>query len=100
MKPVEPATQKLIYTGANKDGRENYFRERVKLRPDQRFYFPEVTSFCYGWKIWDKVKGMKKTGFGRRQIIQDSFYRRRGIDVDPEWYREPAVYSPTICNCN
>lgn len=97
MKPVDSAVKKLIYTGDNKDGRINYLRERVKLLPDDRYYFPEVSSFEYGWKTWNHAKNMKKTGFGRQQIVKDSFYRRRGVERDPDWYKEPAGYSPTVC---
>ncbi|XP_076258399.1 uncharacterized protein LOC143195276 [Rhynchophorus ferrugineus] len=98
MKPIDPAIKKLIYTGNNKDGRVNYLRERIQLLPEDRFYFPEVSSFEYGWRMWDYVKTIKKTGFGRQQIVKDTFYRRRGVEEDPEWYREPAQISPTFCN--
>ncbi|XP_030748964.1 protein ATP6V1FNB-like [Sitophilus oryzae] len=98
MKPVDPAVKKLIYTGSNKDGRLNYLHKRIKLLPEDRFYFPEVSSFEYGWKMWNYVKTIKKTGFGRQQVIQDTFYRRRGVERDPEWYKEPAHIRPTFCN--
>lgn len=63
-----------------------------------RYYFPECSSWDYGWKMWDDVKKIPKTGFGRYQIIRDSFYRRRGVEIDPDWYREPAHINPTFCN--
>ncbi|CAH1961584.1 unnamed protein product [Acanthoscelides obtectus] len=100
MKPVDPAVTKLIYTGANQEGRINYLHERVKLTPDQRFYFPECSSWVYGWNMWNTVKTIKKYGFGRQQVIKESFYRRRGVERDPDWYTEPAVFSPTVCTCS
>ncbi|XP_074033958.1 protein SPMIP1 [Leptinotarsa decemlineata] len=100
MKPVDPAVRKLIYTGSNKDGRMNYLKKRVELIPERRFYFTEVSSWEYGWNMWDSAKDMRKTGFGRQQVIKDSFYRRRGVGNDPEWYKEPAVFSPSICSCS
>ncbi|CAG9818050.1 unnamed protein product [Phaedon cochleariae] len=100
MKPVNPATTRLIYSGSNKDGRKNYLTKRVHQIPEDRFYFPEVSSWAYGWNMWDVVKETRKTGFGRQQVIKDSFYRRRGVGCDPEWYKEPAVFSPSICSCN
>ncbi|KAJ8977996.1 hypothetical protein NQ317_004541 [Molorchus minor] len=57
----------------------------------------ECSSFEYGWKMWNHSKTMKKTGFGRQQVIKESFYRRRGVERDPDWYREPAGYSPMVC---
>ncbi|CAG9772570.1 unnamed protein product [Ceutorhynchus assimilis] len=98
MRPVNPEITKLIYTGHNKDGRENYLRERVKLIPEKRFYFPECTSWDHGWKQWHRMKDNRTLGFGRQQIIKASFYRRRGVERDPEWYKEPAHINPTFCN--
>lgn len=99
MKPVDPAVARIFYTASNKDGRIRYLNERVKLIPENRYYFPEVSSWMYGWKMWNLSKTMPKTGFGRQHIIRDSFYRRRGVERDPEWYKEPTVLSPNICNC-
>ncbi|XP_060526415.1 protein SPMIP1-like [Cylas formicarius] len=98
MKPVDPATTRLIYEGNNKDGRSNYLKERVKLLPEERYFFPEVSSFEYGWRMWDMVAHTDRTGFGRRQVIRDSFYRRRGLARDPDWYKEPAHIGATFCN--
>lgn len=99
MKPVDPAVIKLLYTALNKDGRVKYLSARIKSIPENRYYFPEVSSWIYGWKMWNMPKTMTKTGFGRQQIIKNSFYRRRGVERDPDWYKEPIVFSPTVCNC-
>ncbi|KAF7274784.1 hypothetical protein GWI33_012553 [Rhynchophorus ferrugineus] len=96
MKPIDPAIKKLIYTAIT--GRQVVQVFKEILRSVFRFYFPEVSSFEYGWRMWDYVKTIKKTGFGRQQIVKDTFYRRRGVEEDPEWYREPAQISPTFCN--
>lgn len=71
--------------------------ERVKIKPEDRYYFPEVTSFLYGWKIWEETRRKVNLGNGRQQIIKSSFYRRRGVGRDPDWYREPARISALIC---
>lgn len=98
MKPVDPAVTSLIYTSGDV-GRKTYLNTRIKSSPDQRFYFPEVSSFVYGWKMWYHNNELKKLGFGREMIIKHTFYRRRGVTHDPDWYKEPAAYSPTVCNC-
>ncbi|KAJ8941143.1 hypothetical protein NQ318_004263 [Aromia moschata] len=97
MRPVDPSVTRLIYTGLNKDGRLNYLTERMKMLPEDRYFFTECTSFEYGWKMWNHAKTVKKTGFGRQQVIKESFYRRRGVERDPDWYKEPAGYSPMVC---
>ncbi|KAL1487746.1 hypothetical protein ABEB36_015582 [Hypothenemus hampei] len=99
MKPVNPAIKKLIYTGANRDGRINYLNERVKLLPKDRYYFRECTSWDYGWNILDKSKIVQAREFGRKQIIKETFYRRRGIERDPDWYREPAINLTFCTSC-
>lgn len=81
----------------NKDGRLNYLKERVKLIPELRYYFPETSSFRYGWNMWDCSKTMPKTSYGRQQVIKNSFYRRRGVERDPDWYKQPSVLSPSVC---
>lgn len=100
MKPVDPATRNLIYSGSQKDGRLNYLHKRYLILPEDRYYFPETTSFQYGWKMWDCAKDVKDARYGRQQVIKESFYRRRGLERDPEWYKESAILSPNICGCN
>lgn len=63
-----------------------------------RFYFPECSSWEYGWHLFHQTRNVPKTGFGRQQIIKDSFYRRCGVHRDPDWYNEPAHINPTFCN--
>lgn len=99
MRPVDPLVTKILYASLNRDGRDNYLKERFKLIPEERYYFPEVSSWIYGWKMWNMPKTMPKTGLGRQHIIKNSFYRRRGVERDPDWYKEPVVFSPTICTC-
>ncbi|KAK5649449.1 hypothetical protein RI129_000478 [Pyrocoelia pectoralis] len=98
MKPVDPDTKKLIYTGTQKDGRLNYFHERVKILPEDKFYFAETTSWRYGWNMWNSANVATPVRYGRCQVIKASFYRRNGVARDPDWYQEPATLSPCICN--
>ncbi|XP_072383380.1 protein SPMIP1-like [Diabrotica undecimpunctata] len=96
MKPVDPDLKKVLY-GKDKDSREQYLRERAHIIPEKRYYLPECSSWIYGWNMWDTVKTMTKYPYAREEVIKNSFYRRRGVERDPDWYREPAMYSPTIC---
>lgn len=47
--------------------------------------------------MWDEAKRKINLGNGRQQVIKDSFYRRRGVDRDPDWCKEPARLSTLIC---
>ncbi|KAK9871191.1 hypothetical protein WA026_011472 [Henosepilachna vigintioctopunctata] len=96
MMPVDPQTLKLLYSGTQRDGRRNYLNERVKIIPEEKYYFPETTSFQYGWKMWNTIRTSADARFGRKEVIRE-FYRRGGVSGDPEWYKEPAKLSPMIC---
>ncbi|XP_045483744.1 protein ATP6V1FNB-like [Harmonia axyridis] len=96
MQPVDPKTLKLLYAGTQRDGRKNYWNARVKIIPENRYYFPETSSFEYGWKMWNASRTMAKSRHGRREVIRE-FYRRAGVGRDPDWHKEPAKLSPTIC---
>ncbi|GLV44408.1 hypothetical protein CBL_10212 [Carabus blaptoides fortunei] len=96
MKPVDPKTKKLLYSSMGKEGRRNYLKERYKLKPVDRYYFPETSSFRYGWIPGESTD----TRYGRQQVIKNSFYRRNGLlKNDPDFYRAPQKESPTVCSC-
>lgn len=97
MRPVDKKIKDLIYSNTINEGRKTYLKERYKIIPEKRYYFPEVNSFNYGWNMWESSKNIKGSPFARQQIIKESFYRRRGVKADPEWYKEPAKLSPQIC---
>lgn len=71
----------------------------MKLIPETKYYYPETTSFRYGWNMWNNAKTRINLGNGRQQVIKNSFYRRRGVARDPDWYKEPAQLSPSVCGC-
>ncbi|CAH1381209.1 unnamed protein product [Tenebrio molitor] len=99
MRPVDKKTRDLLYASTRPDGRLTYLHERYKVIPEQRYYFPETTNFQYGWNMWEVIKNIRGSPFARQQVIKESFYRRRGVEKDPEWYREPARLSPQVCGC-
>ncbi|XP_042902592.1 protein SPMIP1-like [Parasteatoda tepidariorum] len=51
MKPVSPQCRKLIYQGISHDGegRRMYLNQRYRERPMERYYYPIVNSWEYGW---------------------------------------------------
>ncbi|XP_044262954.1 protein ATP6V1FNB-like [Tribolium madens] len=97
MRPVDKHVKDLLYASAINEGRKAYLQERYKIIPEKRYYFPETTSFQYGWSMSEFSKNIKGSPFARQQIIKESFYRRRGVAQDPEWYKEPAKLSPQVC---
>ncbi|GFT20680.1 uncharacterized protein NPIL_61391 [Nephila pilipes] len=51
MKPVNRESKQLLYHGLSHDGegRALYLSHRYKKTPMERFYFPIVSSWEYGW---------------------------------------------------
>ncbi|XP_057667361.1 protein ATP6V1FNB-like [Diorhabda carinulata] len=96
MRPVDHEVKKMIYE-REVDGRKRYLQKRAHLLPEKRYYLPECSSWIYGWNIFDTMKTLKRYPFGREEVIKHSFYRRRGIEREPDWYRKPAAFSPNIC---
>lgn len=82
MEPVDGATKKMLYEGLSSEGRgrHSYLRTRNNLGPDQKYTYPMVSSWEYGWRLEDVVnEELKNPIHGRTKVIHDTFYRRNGI---------------------
>ena len=83
MRPVTPCSKSLLFDGLSKEGkgRNQYLKYRKNLAPEEKFEFPLVSSWEYGWRLSDVVKkeDIKKPPFGRTQKIRDTFYTRNGV---------------------
>lgn len=94
MRPVDIKIKRILYKGG---GRVKYLNERVKLKPEERYYFPEVSSFVYGWKMWNYSMDNPIVRYGKSNIVKTSFYRRRGTERDPDWYKECGKITKSPC---
>ncbi|KAM9311777.1 protein SPMIP1-like [Gastrophryne carolinensis] len=56
MRPVSSRTRSLLYSGTSREeeGRQRYMKKRNKLRPEDKYSFPLVSSWDYGWQIAQK----------------------------------------------
>lgn len=82
MEPVDGETKKMLYDGLSSEGRGrySYLRTRNNLGPDQKYSYPMVSSWEYGWRLDDVVKEeLKNPIHGRMKVIHETFYRRNGI---------------------
>ncbi|KAF5299348.1 hypothetical protein FQA39_LY02521 [Lamprigera yunnana] len=101
MKPIDPDIKKLLYAiGTEKDSRKKYLKERMKTIPEEKYYFTETTSFCYGWNMWHSSTKATPVRYGRSQVIKASFYRRGGVGRDPNWYQKPSTLNAIVCRDN
>lgn len=81
MRPVDEKTKKLLYDGFTKEerGRYQYLRARTANNPEDKFEFPILSSFDYGWRLKDVSQTFKTPAHGRSKIVEESFYRRNGV---------------------
>ncbi|XP_046580706.1 protein ATP6V1FNB-like [Haliotis rubra] len=86
MRPVTPKTKSGLYDGFTKEGRGRYqyLEKRYKKIPEQKYDFPLLSSWEYGWRLGDVIKKeeIKKPAHGRTKIVADTFYTRNGISRD------------------
>uniref|UniRef100_UPI00359017A3 protein SPMIP1 n=1 Tax=Myxine glutinosa TaxID=7769 RepID=UPI00359017A3 len=78
MRPITPETQMLLFR-KGVHGRENYLKKRLEKSPEQKFDFPMLSSWEYGWKQDDVLKEYRSPAHGRSCVIHKSFFRKNGI---------------------
>ncbi|XP_029456816.1 protein ATP6V1FNB [Rhinatrema bivittatum] len=77
MRPPSPQTLKLLYQDGS--GREQYLQRRKLKNPEEKFHYPILTSWAYGWHFGDVVKENKAPIYGRSGIVKDTFFQKNGI---------------------
>lgn len=72
--------------GVNKNSprtTRTYLRARTALGPEQKYDYPYVSSYNYGWRLNDHIKEYRPSDHGRSQIIQSTFYRGNTAFMEP-----------------
>ncbi|RNA25522.1 hypothetical protein BpHYR1_007695 [Brachionus plicatilis] len=81
MKPPSQNIQALLYDGFTKEekGRHQYLKARKSENPENKYEYPLLNSFEYGWKLNEVAPEYKTPAYGRGRIVEESFYRRNGV---------------------
>lgn len=82
MEPADGATKRMLYEGLSSEGRgrHSYLRTRNNLGPDQKYHYPVLSSWEYGWRLEEAVNdALRNPIHGRTKVIHETFYRRNGI---------------------
>ena len=58
-------------------GRSDYLKRRLHLSPEQKYTFPQCSSWDYGWKIAEQAQTVTPKN-ARTSLIKDSFYANNG----------------------
>ncbi|XP_066526265.1 protein SPMIP1 [Hoplias malabaricus] len=85
MRPVSPPTKETLYHGFSKEGkgRRAYLERRVHKQPEEKFDYPILTSWEYGWRLGDYELNYRSPTYGRSEVVRSNFYARNGIFTIP-----------------
>ncbi|ROI15567.1 hypothetical protein DPX16_2514 [Anabarilius grahami] len=81
MRPVSPQTRAALFQGFSHEGkgRHQYLRKRAQKGPEEKFDYPILSSWDYGWRLGDYAIDCKTPASGRSGIVRNTFYARNGI---------------------
>lgn len=53
MRPVSPQSRETLYNGLSREGkgRSQYLKKCIQKMPEERFEYPLLSSWEYGWKL-------------------------------------------------
>uniref|UniRef100_A0A7M4G2Y6 Uncharacterized LOC109311300 n=1 Tax=Crocodylus porosus TaxID=8502 RepID=A0A7M4G2Y6_CROPO len=79
MRPASPGTMRLLYQGISREGkgRHLYLQERKQKSPEDKFSYPVLSSWEYGWRLG------KAPTHAKSRIVRDTFYIKNGIFHHP-----------------
>lgn len=89
MRPVDPQEYEIIHKGVPNFGRECYLKVRGKTEPEKKYYFPECSSWQYGWRLTDSYFGKHGPSYGRGVMLTRETMCRSGPQPDPQHYTAP-----------
>lgn len=97
MRPVPTPTKNILFD-CEPSSRIRYLHERLKSAPEQKYYFPETTSWDYGWRLEDSTK---KSGprYSKSGEFMKCLQNRVGAVPDPIHY-EACASNDRKCNSN
>ncbi|XP_016060985.1 PREDICTED: uncharacterized protein LOC107531460 [Miniopterus natalensis] len=81
MRQVPPSTLQLLFQGISHDGqgRALYLQERHRQKPEEKFQYPVLSSWEYGWHLGDAIKDTKPSVHARSQSITQTFYTKNSV---------------------
>nr|CAD7405073.1 unnamed protein product [Timema cristinae] len=90
MRPFSKDTKNILYGDVTNDGgRDMYLKVRADIPPDERYYFPETTSFRYGWNHKELAGLFTRSHYGRSAVMKENTYSKSDTRRDPDHYEAP-----------
>ncbi|XP_047439565.1 uncharacterized protein LOC125007043 [Mugil cephalus] len=89
MRPVSPQTRRALYQDSHHGkGRSLYLRRRGHIRPEEKFDFPLLSSWEYGWRLGDYTLDYRTPSSARSSVVKNTFYTRNGV------FNRPSATDP------
>ncbi|XP_067361386.1 protein SPMIP1 isoform X2 [Channa argus] len=81
MRPVSPKTRQALYQDSSHHGkgRRLYLQTRGRIRPEEKFGFPLLSSWEYGWRLGDYTLDYRTPARARSSVVKNTFYARNGV---------------------
>ncbi|KAM9361349.1 protein SPMIP1 [Symphorus nematophorus] len=85
MRPVSPQTRDALYQDSSHHGkgRSLYLHRRGKIRPEEKFDFPLLSSWEYGWRLGDYTLDYRTPSRAKSSVVKNTFYARNGVFSSP-----------------
>ncbi|XP_040014910.1 uncharacterized protein LOC120807215 [Xiphias gladius] len=85
MRPVSPQTRQALYQDSSHHGkgRSLYLQRRGLIRPEEKFDFPLLSSWEYGWRQGDYTLDYRTPSRARSSVVKNTFYARNGVFSSP-----------------
>ncbi|XP_031700938.1 uncharacterized protein LOC116382218 isoform X2 [Anarrhichthys ocellatus] len=85
MRPVSPQTRLALYQDSSHHGkgRKLYLQKRGHVRPEEKFDFPLLSSWEYGWRLGDYTLDYRTPSRAKSSVVKNTFYARNGVFSSP-----------------
>ncbi|CAD0202209.1 unnamed protein product [Chrysodeixis includens] len=97
MRPINPKEEALIYKGIPHFGRRVYMKSRLRMAPEEKYYFRETTGWECGWRLRDSYFAGHGPAHGRVWHLTRGSLSRSGPQPDPDYYKELEKRGATKC---
>ncbi|KAM6946709.1 protein SPMIP1 [Lycodopsis pacificus] len=85
MRPVSPQTRLSLYQDSSHHGkgRKLYLQKRGHMSPEEKFGFPLLSSWEYGWRLGDHTLDYRTPSRAKSSVVKNTFYARNGVFSSP-----------------
>uniref|UniRef100_A0A3B3C7E1 Si:ch211-193l2.10 n=1 Tax=Oryzias melastigma TaxID=30732 RepID=A0A3B3C7E1_ORYME len=65
------------------NGRSLHLQRRGHIRPEEKFNFPLLSSWEYGWRLGDYTLDYRTPSHARSAVVEKTFYSKNGVLRNP-----------------